>query len=57
MALSREQILEIDKANLALKDARTHLDNAMYRLGNMPDEEYNKVRKAYDCICRALDEF
>lgn len=55
MKLNVEQIYEVSKANVLLKDARGCLDNAMYRLGNINDEDLKTLREVYENICKAQD--
>lgn len=55
--MTREQIHEADKAIECLNTAREHLDNAMYRMGvvSQDDSDFIRTRAFYDAICRALD--
>ena len=47
----------IDEAVRCLQSARKWLDQAMYYTGDpMPDEDFRKVREAYDLICSANDK-
>lgn len=40
-----------------IQEARKWLDQAMYYTGDpMPDEDFRKVRGAYDLICKANDK-
>ena len=55
--MTKEQIHEADKCVSLLNECREHLDNAMYRMGGITDEEYAKLRRVYDHICKALDEY
>jgi len=41
----------------SIQEARKWLDQAMYYTGDpMPDEDFRKVREAYDLICSANEE-
>lgn len=53
--MTREQLLEAEKILPLLNECRTHLDNAMYRMGVIDKESYAKLRKMYDGICQVLD--
>lgn len=55
--MTHEQIAEADKAIECLKEARKHLDNAMYRMGIVePDDmDFIRIRSFYFAICKALD--
>ena len=39
-----------------IKEIRQLLDAAMYGGDELPDEEYSKLREAYDLICKANDK-
>ena len=53
--MTREQIIEAEKAIECCQQARKHLDNVMYRMGEISDADHNRTRAFYDAICRALD--
>lgn len=53
--MTREQLLEAEKVLPLLNECRVHLDNAMYRMGEIDKESYIKLRGIYDGICRVLD--
>ena len=53
--MTREQTYEVDKVIPLLDKCRQHLDNAMYRMGEISDEDVTKLRSVYDHICKALD--
>lgn len=56
--MSPAQEREINAAIYELQKVREHLDNAMYRLGPISDEEHDKIRRIYDeHICKAIDSF
>ena len=50
-----EQEMEIRQAIEDLEQARYRLDNAMFRLGNINDEDYRLLRQIYNKICEAID--
>lgn len=43
------------RANEKLKEARELLDDAMYHMGGMSDDEYINLRDVYNKICSAQD--
>ena len=54
--MTTEQHRMIVKAREGIKEIRGFLDAAMYYMGTpMPDNEFKKVREAYDSICKAND--
>lgn len=54
--MNSEQTNEVYKAVDCMKETRKHLDNAMYRLGDIDDADIAKLRRVYNHICEALDE-
>ena len=50
-----EQEMEIRQAIADLEQARYRLDNSMFRLGNINDEDYRLLRQIYNKICEAID--
>lgn len=57
--MTNEQIREAERIIPLLQEARQHLDNARFRMGLVEntDPQYVKCAKAYEYICKALDEF
>lgn len=43
------------KVKERINDLRFLLDEIMYRTGDLPDDEYKKLRSAYDDICSIND--
>lgn len=54
--MSNEQQIILQKVGNKLKEARNMLDNVMYRMMPLSDEEFKKVREAYDLICKSNDK-
>ena len=50
----RQEIMLI-KVEALIADARSVLDDVMYRSDPLPDKEFKKIREAYDLICSAND--
>lgn len=56
--MSPAQEREINAAIYELQKVREHLDNVMYRMQPLPEEEFQKIRRIYDdCVCKAIDSF
>ena len=53
--MTREQILKVDKVRAHLNDCRRELDDVMYYMTGVTDEEHHRLREIYDTICAALD--
>ena len=54
--MTTDQHQMIVKARECIKQARLVLDNAMYYSDTpMPENEFKKVRKAYDALCSSND--
>ena len=51
----RQEII-LQKVRECIKDARTMLDDVMYRSDGLSDKERSRVRAAYDKICEANDK-
>ena len=45
----------LEKTKEQIRVVRSMLDDIMYRTDQLPDEEFKKVREAYDKICDAND--
>jgi len=43
------------KAKEQFDGLRSLLDDVMYRTDELPDEEFNKIRSAYDELCAIRD--
>lgn len=54
--MSNEQQIRLDKVRGKLKEAREMLDDVMYRMMPLSDNEFKKVREGYDLICQANDK-
>ena len=55
--MSPKQLDCIRDAIRSIQTARKWLDMAMYYSGaEMPEEEFKKVREAYDYLCKANDK-
>ena len=54
--MSNEQQIILQKVRDKLKEARDMLDDVMYRMMPLSDEEFKKVRGCYDKICEANDK-
>ena len=54
--MSNEQQIQLDKVRNKLKEAREMLDDVMYRMMLLSDNEFAKVRKAYNLVCEANDQ-
>ena len=50
----RQQYI-LRKAKENISELRNKLDDIMYRTDLLPDNEYKKIREAYDLICKAND--
>jgi len=55
--MTPQQHIFIDNAIKSIQEARERLDLAMYSDINhpMPENEYKKVREAYEHLCKAND--
>lgn len=55
--MTPQQHIFVDAAIKSIQEARTRLDLAMFKDTSHPmtDEEYNKVHKAYEHLCKAND--
>lgn len=55
--MTQEQQNNIILATRKIEEARMYLDAAMYYTGEpMEESEFQKVREAYDLICKAADK-
>ena len=54
--MSNEQQIQLDKVRKKLKEAREMLDDVVYRMMSLSDNEFKKVRACYDKICEANDQ-
>lgn len=54
MTHRQKQILYSAKNKIA--EVRQWLDDIMYRTDPLDDEEFKKIRDAYDLICKANDK-
>ena len=54
--MTYRQEVALQKAVEIMNDARTILDDVMYRTDSLEGKEYNKVRSAYDKLCEAIDK-
>ena len=54
--MTQHQINEINKTVDLLEECRTHMTNAMYRMGDIDDPSYLGIRNAYKFVCKAMDE-
>ena len=55
--MTQEQQNNIFLATRKIQEARSYLDTAMYYTGEpMEESEFQKVREAYDLLCRASDK-
>jgi len=55
--MTQEQQNNIFLATRKIEEARRFLDNAMYYSAEpMEESEFQKVREAYDLLCRANDK-
>ena len=55
--MTREQFKEADECVSLLNKCREHLDNVMYNGPEITNSELIKLRRIYDKICSALDEW
>ena len=46
----------LGKVRSLISDTRVVLDDIMYRSDPLPQEEFFKIREAYDLICKANDK-
>lgn len=55
--MTPQQHIFVDAAIKSIQEARARLDLAMFKDTSHPltDEEYNKVHKAYELLCKAND--
>lgn len=51
------QINEADRYIGLLNECREHLDNAMYYMGPITDDERSRLREIYELVCKALDKY
>ena len=51
----RQEIM-LSRVKALIADTRSVLDDIMYRSDPLSDDEYNKIRDAYDFICNANDK-
>ena len=51
----RQEIM-LNRARALIEDARSVLDDVMYRSDPLSEKEFSKVREAYDLICKANDK-
>ncbi len=54
--LSQGKKIELYNIQSELDSIRHRLDNVMYS-GDTPDETVSDLRKVYDHICKAIDQF
>lgn len=54
--MTNEQLSKLYEVEKNLNDCRRLLDEVMYYMDRLPDNEYTKIRAAYDYICKALDQ-
>ena len=55
--MTSKQISFINQAKESIKQARQWLDMAMFFSGDeMPDNEFKKIREAYNLVCQANDK-
>ena len=53
--MTERQKIIMRKADERLNDLRSLLDEVMYRTDDLSDEEYNKIRSAYNDLCAIHD--
>ena len=53
--MTERQKIIMRKADERLNDLRSLLDEVMYRTDELPDDEFNKIRSAYDELCSIRD--
>ena len=54
--MTREQETELKKARDRITEARNILDDVMYRMTPITEDEHLKLRRAYDLLCEANDK-
>lgn len=53
--ISKEQLIEMGKADSCLKDAKEHLDN-LFMLGAVDDITNTILHEGYRLICEAIEK-
>ncbi len=51
----RQEIM-LNRVRALIADARSVLDDVMYRSDPLTNEEFSKIRESYDLICKANDK-
>lgn len=51
----RQEIM-LNRVRALIADIRNVLDDIMYRSDALPQDEFSKIRQAYDLICKANDK-
>ena len=54
--MTPRQEIALNRVRALFDDARTILDDVMYRSDALNKEEFSKVRSAYDLLCSANDK-
>lgn len=54
--MTPKQVSFVNEAIKCIKQTREWLDMAMYFSGKMPEEEFKRIREAYDLVCKANDK-
>lgn len=54
--MTPRQEIYLTKVRALIADARTLLDDVMYHGDPLPENEFRKIREAYDLICKANDK-
>ena len=54
--MTQPQLYRLEKVKRKIMESREILDDVMYRMIPLSDEEYERIRESYDLLCRANDK-